>query len=55
MTVVTPPNGATVGVQEPYDDAVLDLPYLAGAAGAKTGDTVTVEWTYGLSNAVVVG
>ena len=26
-----------------------------GAAGAKTGDTVTVEWTYGLSNAVVVG
>lgn len=54
MTVVTPPNGSTMGVSEPYDTSVLDLPYLAAMAGAKEGDTVTVEWVYGLSNAVVV-
>lgn len=54
MTVVTAPNGTTMGVQEPYDDTVLQLPYLASVSGAKVGDTVTVEWVYGLSNAVVV-
>lgn len=55
VTVVTAPNGTTMGVKEPYDDAVMDLPYLAAMAGAKAGDTVTIEWLYGLSNAVVVG
>ncbi len=55
MVVATPPNGTTMGVREPYDETVLDLPYLAALAGAQTGDTVTIEWVYGLSNAVVVG
>lgn len=55
VTVATAPNGTTMGVKEPYDDTVMDLPYLAGAAGAQVGDTVTIEWVYGLSNAVVVG
>lgn len=55
VTVVTPPNGATMGVREPYDNTVMDLPYLSTLAGAQAGDTVTIEWVYGLSNAVAVG
>ena len=55
ITVVSAPNGTTMGVQEPFDPAVMNLPYLASMAGAKAGDTVTVEWVYGLSNAVVIG
>jgi len=55
VTVVTAPNGSTMGVREPFGDAVMDLPYLSTMAGAQVGDTVTMEWTYGLSNAVVVG
>ena len=54
MTVVTAPNGTTMGVQEPYDTTIMDLPYLASVSGKQVGDTVTVEWVYGLSNAVVV-
>lgn len=54
VTVVTPPNGTTMGVQEPYDTAVMDVPYVAGMSGAKAGDTVTLEWVDGMSNAVVV-
>jgi len=55
VIVATAPNGSTMGVQEPFDTAVMDVPYLASAAGAQVGDTVTIEWVYGLSNAVVVG
>lgn len=55
VTVATPPNGTTMGVKEPYDDAVMDVPYVAAMSGAAVGDTVTIEWLYGLSNAVVVG
>lgn len=54
VTVVTAPNGQTMGVQEPFDSTVMDLPYLSSMAGAQVGDTVTIEWVYGLSNAVVV-
>ena len=54
VTVATPPNGTTMGVKEPYDDAVMDLPYVSTMSGAKAGDTVTIEWLYGLSTAVVV-
>lgn len=55
VTVATPPNGTTMGVKEPYDSAVMDVPYVAAMSGAAVGDTVTIEWLYGLSNAVVVG
>lgn len=54
LTVVTPPNGETMGVQDVYDPTVMDLPYRAEAADAQVGDTVTIEWLYGLSNAVVI-
>lgn len=54
VTVATPPNGATIGVREPFDTAVMDLPYLSTLSGAKAGDTVTIEWVYGLSSAVVI-
>lgn len=55
VTVATAPNGTTMGVQEPYDDTVMDVPYLSTMEGVQAGDTVTIEWVYGLSNAVVVG
>lgn len=55
VTVATAPNGSTMGVREPYDDAVMDVPYVSTMSGAAVGDTVTIEWLYGLSNAVVVG
>lgn len=54
VTVVTPPNGSTMGVQEPFDTVVMDVPYYATLNNAKAGDTVTIEWVYGLSNAVAV-
>lgn len=55
VTVVTAPNGTTMGVGEPFESTVMDVPYLSTAAGAQVGDTATIEWVYGLSNAVVVG
>lgn len=55
VTVATPPNGTTMGVKEPFDTTVMDVPYVSTMAGAQVGDTVTIEWLYGLSNAVVVG
>lgn len=54
VTVATAPNGATMGVREPFDGTVMDLPYYATLNNARVGDTVTIEWVYGLSNAVVV-
>lgn len=54
VTVATAPNGSTMGVKEPYDDTVIDVPYVSTMSGAAVGDTVTIEWLYGLSNAWVV-
>ena len=54
VTVAVPPNGTVIGVQEPFDETIMELPYLSSLADAKVGDTVTIEWVYGLSNAVVV-
>lgn len=55
VAVATAPNGTTMGVKEPFDDAVMDVPYVSTMSGAQVGDTVTIEWLYGMSNAVVVG
>lgn len=54
VTVASAPNGSTMGVQEPFGPAVMDVPYYATLSNAKVGDTVTIEWVYGLSNAVAV-
>lgn len=54
VTVATAPNGSTMGVTEPFDDAVMNVPYVSTMSGAQVGDTVTIEWLYGLSNAWVV-
>lgn len=55
LTVATAPNGQTMGVQDVFDTTIMDLPYLASLSGKQVGDTVTIEWVYGLSNAKVVG
>ena len=54
VTVVRAPDGDTIGVQEPFDPTGLDLPYLSVMGAAQVGDTVTMEWCYGLSNAMVI-
>lgn len=54
VTVATPPNGSTMGVQEPFDPAVMDVPYYATLNNARVGDTVTIEWVYGMNSAVAV-
>ena len=54
VTVATAPNGSTMGVREPFDDTVMDVPYYATLNNAKVGDTVTIEWVYGMSSAVAV-
>lgn len=54
VTVATAPNGATIGVREPFDSAVMDVPYYATLNNARVGDTVTIEWVCGMSNAVAV-
>jgi len=54
VTVATPPNGSTMGVQEPFDTTVMDVPYYATLNNAKVGDTVTIEWVYGMSSAMAV-
>lgn len=54
VTVATAPNGTTMGVQEPFDSAVMDVPYYATLHNARVGDTVTIEWVYDMSSAVAV-
>lgn len=45
MTVSELPNGATIGVREPYGDTIR-IPYLSTLAGAKAGDAVWVQWFF---------
>lgn len=54
VTVSTAPNGTTLGVQQPNDPTVFDIPYVAALSGAKVGQTVLVQYWYGMSNAVAV-
>ena len=46
MIVVTAPNGSTIGVRDPMDTAVINIPYSSGLTYAKVGDSVWVQWYY---------
>lgn len=54
LTVVTAPNGTTMGVMQPNDTTVFNIPYVAPLSTAVVGDTVLVNWFYGMSNMIAV-
>ena len=54
LTVVTAPNGTTMGVMQPNDATVFNIPYVAPLSTAVVGDTVLVNWFYGMSNMIAV-
>ena len=54
VTVSTAPNGTTIGVQQPNDPTIFNIPYVAALSGAKVGQTVLIQYWYGMSNAIAV-
>jgi hypothetical protein len=56
VTVVTPPNGTTVGVMKPNDDThtVFNISYASTLSNIPVGTRVRINWTYGMSNAIAV-
>lgn len=55
-TVVTAPNGSTMGVQLPFDETILNLPYATSLAGIAVGKAVWVIMPYSsLTNGIVIG
>lgn len=54
MTVVTAPNGSTIGVQQAEDTTVLNIPYMSSLSSVAEGSTVWCEWVYSMSNLVAV-
>lgn len=54
LTVVTPPNGTTMGVMQPNDDThtIFDIPYVSSLSNVQIGETVLVQYWYGMSNAI---
>lgn len=54
VTVVTAPNGTTLGVMQPNDTQIFNIPYVAALSSAQIGDMVLVQYWYGMSNAIAV-
>lgn len=54
LTVVTAPNGTTMGVMQPNDTTIFNIPYAASLSTVVVGDTVLVNWFYGMSNMIAV-
>lgn len=56
LTVVTPPNGTTMGVMQPNDDThtIFNIPYLASLSNAQIGQPVFVAYWYGMTNAIAI-
>lgn len=52
MTVMTAPNGSTVGVAEPFGQTI-DIPYSSALANVKVGDTVWVDWKFDNASTMV--
>lgn len=52
MTVMTAPNGETVGVAEPFGQTI-DIPYSSALANVKVGDTVWVDWKFNNASTMV--
>lgn len=54
LTVVTAPNGTTLGVMQPNDTTIFQIPYVSSLSGVQVGQVVLVQYWYGMSNAVAV-
>lgn len=54
LTVVTAPNGSTMGVMQPNDATVFDIPYVSTLASVPVGEVVLVQYFYGMSNMIAV-
>lgn len=56
LTIVTPPNGTTMGVMQPNDDThtIFNIPYLSGLSNAQIGQVVFVVYWYGMTNAIAI-
>lgn len=54
FTVVTAPNGSTIGVTDPADASgtVMNIPYDSSLSSVAVGSTVLCEWTYSMTNLV---
>lgn len=54
FTVVTAPNGSTIGVTDPADASgtVMNIPYDSSLSSVTVGSTVLCEWTYSMTNLV---
>lgn len=46
MTVISAPNGTTIGVCEPFDTVSYNIPYSSAVNGAQVGDAVWVQWYF---------
>lgn len=54
VTVVTAPNGLTLGVMQPNDPTILEVPYVSSLSNVPVGQVVMLQSFYGLSNAIAV-
>lgn len=54
LTVVTAPNGTTLGVMQPNDTTIFQIPYVSSLSDVQVGQVVLVQYWYGMSNAVAV-
>ena len=55
MNVATAPNGATIGVTDPVDTTVINIPYQPACSNVSVGQSVWVEWLYdNFSTAIAV-
>ncbi len=55
MNVATAPNGTTIGVTDPADTTVINIPYQPACANVTVGQSVWVEWLYdNFSTAIAV-
>ena len=54
LTVVSSPNGTTLGVMQPNDTTIFNIPYVSTLASVPVGQVVLVQYFYGMSNAIAV-
>lgn len=54
LTVVSAPNGTTLGVMQPNDTTIFNIPYVSTLSTVSVGQVVMVQSFCGLSNAIAV-
>lgn len=52
MTVMSAPNGSTIGVSEPFGQTI-NIPYSSALANVRVGDTVWVDWKFDNASTMV--